>query len=57
MFRPSSRSIIEKAIQDIPAGRLGASLEIAAVAAFLASEGASFATGVVIDANGGMFMA
>ncbi|MDO8704413.1 MAG: SDR family NAD(P)-dependent oxidoreductase [Sulfuricaulis sp.] len=52
----SSPSIIEKAIQGIPAGRLGTTDEIAAVANFLASEGAGYVTGVVIDVNGGVFM-
>ncbi len=53
----SSRSIIDKAIQDIPAGRMGTPGEIAAIAGFLASEGAAYVTGAVIDANGGGFMA
>jgi 3-oxoacyl-[acyl-carrier protein] reductase len=42
--------------QAIPVGRLGKPEEIAAVAAFLASDAAAFITGAVIDINGGMYM-
>lgn len=40
--------------QFIPAGRMGEPEELAALAAFLASEMAGFITGVVIDVDGGM---
>jgi len=52
----SSDTIIQKAIAGVPAGRLGTPNEIAAVAEFLASDGAAFVTGVCIDANGGAFI-
>ena len=38
----------------IPRGRLGTAAEIAAVAGFLASEGASYVTGTVVPVDGGL---
>ena len=40
----------------IPLGRVGTDVEIAGSVAFLASEGAGYITGHVLDVNGGMFM-
>ena len=40
----------------IPLGRAGTDLEIAETVAFLASDGAAYITGHVVDVNGGMFM-
>jgi len=40
----------------IPLGRPGTDLEIAQSIAFLASDGAAYITGHVLDVNGGMFM-
>ncbi len=40
----------------IPLGRPGTDLEIAQSVAFLASDGAAYITGHVLDVNGGMFM-
>lgn len=40
----------------IPLGRAGTDLEIAQSVAFLASDGAGYITGHVLDVNGGMFM-
>ncbi|HVC47501.1 MAG TPA: 3-oxoacyl-[acyl-carrier-protein] reductase [Terracidiphilus sp.] len=43
-------------LEGIPAGRAGKDVEIAQAVAFLASEGAGYITGHVLDVNGGMFM-
>ncbi len=43
-------------VGNIPLGRLGRPEEVAAVIAFLASDGATYVTGVTIDVNGGSFM-
>ena len=40
----------------IPLGRAGTDAEIAQSVAFLASDGAAYITGHVLDVNGGMFM-
>jgi 3-oxoacyl-[acyl-carrier protein] reductase len=40
----------------VPLGRFGTGAEIAAAAAFLASDGAGYVTGSTIHVNGGMFM-
>jgi NAD(P)-dependent dehydrogenase (short-subunit alcohol dehydrogenase family) len=45
----------ERLAQSIPMGRLGTPEEIAAVAAFLASDEASYLTGQVISPNGGWY--
>lgn len=45
-----------KRIQRTPLGRLGTSLEVGEVIAFLSSNRASFITGAVIDVNGGGHM-
>ena len=42
--------------QSIPMNRLGQPEDVAETVAFLASDGAKFITGAVIDVNGGMFM-
>jgi 3-oxoacyl-[acyl-carrier protein] reductase len=44
-------------LQDIPLDRPGEPEEIASVVAFLASDGASYVTGVTMDVNGGWYFA
>lgn len=43
-------------VSQTPVGRAGSGADIASAVGFLASEGASFITGHVLDVNGGMFM-
>jgi NAD(P)-dependent dehydrogenase (short-subunit alcohol dehydrogenase family) len=45
----------ERLVKSIPMGRLGTPEEIAAVAAFLASDEASYLTGQIISPNGGWY--
>lgn len=46
----------EQMLQIVPMGRLGAAHEVAAAVGFLASQQASYITGVTIHVNGGMYM-
>jgi len=46
-----------KATAAIPMGRIGRPEEIASVAAFLASDDASYVNGATIDVNGGRYLA
>jgi 3-oxoacyl-[acyl-carrier protein] reductase len=48
--------VMQRSLSRIPAGRLGLPTEIAATVAFLASDGAAYINGAVIDVNGGAFM-
>jgi len=43
-------------LAQLPVGRLGTPVEVAALVSFLASDDASFVTGTTIDVNGGLVM-
>ena len=51
-----SEELKQKMLVNIPLGRFGAAEDIAVAVAFLASEGAGYITGHVLDVNGGMYM-
>ena len=54
MNGPLPQEALDALCEETPLGRLGTPEEIAAVALFLAGEGASFITGQVISPNGGI---
>lgn len=56
MVKALGQEIADKAVQHIPAGRMGEPAEIAAAVSFLASPGASYITGTVMNVNGGLYM-
>jgi 3-oxoacyl-[acyl-carrier protein] reductase len=45
-----------KFIAETPVGRMGVPKDVSAVVSFLASEEASFLTGITVDISGGQFM-
>lgn len=51
-----SEDLKQKMLVNIPLARFGASEDIAEAVKFLASDGASYITGHVLDVNGGMYM-
>jgi 3-oxoacyl-[acyl-carrier protein] reductase len=56
MTKALSEDQIKTLMLQIPAQRLGTPADVAASVAFLASEGASYITGVTLSVNGGMVM-
>lgn len=56
LAKQHSSEVLARSAQGNPMGRLGEPEEIASAIRYLASEAASFVTGVVIDVNGGGFM-
>jgi len=56
MAQQNHPDILAQAIAKIPAGRCAEPREIAASIAWLASEEASYVTGICLDVNGGMYM-
>ena len=51
-----SEEFKQTAVKQIPLGRVGTSDDVASAVAFLASDGASYITGHVMNVNGGMLM-
>ena len=51
-----SEEFKQKALKQIPLGRLGTPEDVASVVAFLASDDAAYVTGHVLSVNGGMLM-
>jgi 3-oxoacyl-[acyl-carrier protein] reductase len=51
-----SQELKDKMLAGIPLRRLGTPEDVAAAVVFLASDGASYITGHVLDINGGMYM-
>jgi 3-oxoacyl-[acyl-carrier protein] reductase len=56
LARTSTAEVLAEAARRIPTGRLGSVAEIASAVAYLASDGASFVNGAVLDINGGETM-
>lgn len=56
LWEAKSEEERRKALADIPLGRLGTMEEVAAVVVFLASDEASYITGVTIDVSGGRYL-
>lgn len=56
MVLQASEEVNQAYAEVIPLKRLGTPEEVAAVVAFLASDGAGFVNGTIIDVNGGSFM-
>jgi 3-oxoacyl-[acyl-carrier protein] reductase len=51
-----NQDALQEACKSIPLRRMGKPEDVAAVAAFLASDGAGYITGSVINVDGGFFM-
>ncbi len=56
MTEAMDSAVLESIIKQIPLGRMGTPVEIAAMVSFLASEKAAFITGSTLTANGGQYM-
>jgi len=56
MTQGLSAELKEKLLANIPLKRIGQAADVAAAVAFLASEGAGYVTGHVLNVNGGIYM-
>jgi 3-oxoacyl-[acyl-carrier protein] reductase len=56
MSMQTALAVRESFTKSIPLGRYGEPNEVASIVSFLASDGAAFMTGAILDVNGGTFM-
>lgn len=56
MVKSMGTEVTDKIVAHIPTGRMGEPTEIAAAVCFLASPGASYVTGNVLNVSGGLYM-
>jgi 3-oxoacyl-[acyl-carrier protein] reductase len=56
MTEKMGADLIEKAVQAIPAKRMGTAEEVAAAVAFLCGDEAGYITGAVLQVDGGLYM-
>jgi 3-oxoacyl-[acyl-carrier protein] reductase len=56
MTRDLADDVRERLLQQVPAGRLGTGMDVAAAVAFLLGDGAAYVTGATLAVNGGMYM-
>jgi len=57
MFAAIPEKAAERIVAEIPAGHLGTAEDVAALAAYVASDESAFMTGAVLSINGGQYMA
>lgn len=56
MIKGIEKPVMQKLLESIPLGRLGAPADVAAAALFLASDAAAYITGALLRVDGGLYM-